>query len=103
MLVTSCCKNYVCLSCSIEIADHFLEIRCPHCNHLGIHLNDVVQSDDIKFYSDSPLRKRLFQEAVQSTEELKSNELPGKEARKMASGRNDNVSLQSELSRIEYE
>lgn len=61
VLVSSCCKNYICRICIGEMAkkakkDHKYTIRCTHCMKDEYKLLDVDPRDKIKVYTDTPAK-----------------------------------------------
>lgn len=62
ILASSCCKNYVCFLCfeimmRKAISDSEYRIRCAHCLEKDFTLSDVLESDKIKYYTDTPYKK----------------------------------------------
>lgn len=61
VLVSSCCKNYICRICIGEMAkkakkDYKFIIRCTHCMTDEYKLQDVDPSDRVKTYTDTPAK-----------------------------------------------
>lgn len=61
ILVSSCCKNYICRLCIGEMAkkakkDVNFIIKCPHCFECEFKLDDVNLEDKVKFYTDTPFK-----------------------------------------------
>ena len=61
ILVSSCCKNYICRLCIGEMAkrakkDHKFVIRCTHCMTEDYRLYDVQPTDQVKHYTDTPAK-----------------------------------------------
>jgi hypothetical protein len=61
MLVSTCCKNYICRICIGTIAikaktDPTYVIHCTYCGIFEFKIVDVKEKDAIKRYTDSPLR-----------------------------------------------
>ncbi|CAG9315674.1 unnamed protein product [Blepharisma stoltei] len=56
ILVTKCCKNYICHYCINELQNKHVnfEIACPHCKAQPLCVTDVDPGSAIKKYSDSP-------------------------------------------------
>ncbi len=71
VLVSSCCKNYVCRHCTEvmikkAIKEPSYEIKCAHCLTDDFELSDVKLSEKVKFYTDTPLRNMTVQRANDS-------------------------------------
>lgn len=61
VLVSSCCKNYICRLCIGDMAkrakkDTAFVIRCSYCQVDDYRLEDVKEEDTIKHYTDSPFK-----------------------------------------------
>ena len=61
ILVSSCCKNYICRHCIGQMAkkaksDSKFVIRCTHCMTDDFKLNDIQASDPLRIYSDTPAK-----------------------------------------------
>ncbi|CAG9312271.1 unnamed protein product [Blepharisma stoltei] len=56
ILVTQCCKNYICHLCISELQNKHVnfEIACPHCKAQPLIVEDVDLSVSVKRYFDSP-------------------------------------------------
>ncbi|CAG9331670.1 unnamed protein product [Blepharisma stoltei] len=56
ILVTQCCKNYICHLCISELQTKHVnfEIACPHCKAQPLVVTDVDPNVTVKRYSDSP-------------------------------------------------
>ena len=50
VLVTKCCKNYLCHYCVEEMKTYKLNFSCPYCLHNSVVLEDPLQGDNIKKY-----------------------------------------------------
>lgn len=57
ILVTKCCKQYICHSCALELKDKDVNfiVTCPHCKSEELHLADVDPKETVRKYSDSPV------------------------------------------------
>ena len=69
MLVSSCCKNYLCRLCIGEMAkkaksNRDYVINCTHCLANDFKLDDVKPEAEIKYYTDSPFK---FNSALKPT------------------------------------
>lgn len=63
ILVSSCCKNYICRLCIGEMAKKAKTtpsyvIRCVHCMQDEFKLSDVNLNDPPKDYTDTPAKYR---------------------------------------------
>lgn len=61
ILVSSCCKNYICRLCIGLMAKKSKQqkgfvIRCSLCFEEDFKLNDVSPNDEIKHYTDTPFK-----------------------------------------------
>ena len=61
ILISSCCKNYICRMCIGEMAKKAKKnkqfvIKCSHCFQDDFKLEDVKPEDKVKFYTDSPFK-----------------------------------------------
>jgi hypothetical protein len=61
ILVSSCCKNYICRLCIGEMAKKAKKepkfvIRCTHCMTEDYRLYDVVPTDKVRQYTDTPAK-----------------------------------------------
>jgi len=81
ILVTTCCKNYLCHFCIDEMNEKMLKEktvvdnpRCPFCNDENIGLHDVDPKEKPKRYTDSPAATILSKNhgSFQQTENLRS-------------------------------
>ena len=56
MLLTQCCKNYICHFCVEDLNKKELsfDVACPHCKADPLHVADVDPQSTVKRYSDSP-------------------------------------------------
>jgi hypothetical protein len=73
ILVTECCSNYVCHSCSDDIeTNQMLQPRCPHCAAEQLKLHDVEPSAQVRTYFDSPLPKLDLEQMEVVKEETSS-------------------------------
>ena len=69
ILVSSCCKNYICRLCIGEMAKKAKKepkfvIRCTHCMTEDYRLFDSVPSETVRVYTDTPAK---WQKARQQT------------------------------------
>lgn len=61
MLISNCCKNYICRFCIGTMAkkakkDISFIIRCAHCFKDEFKLEDVKHEDTVKIYTDTPYK-----------------------------------------------
>ena len=59
MLKATCCQNYTCRFCVDDMNQHLkknpeLDPRCLFCNTEDPRIIDVIKTEDIRQYSDSP-------------------------------------------------
>jgi hypothetical protein len=52
ILVTDCCKNYICHYCIEEMKSFKPNSKCPYCKHSTLTLKDPNPKDSIKKYFD---------------------------------------------------
>ena len=65
VLISDCCANYLCRDCTENFLKRAIkefdqdskhETRCPHCFETAFVLRDVLSTDKIKYYTDTPLK-----------------------------------------------
>ena len=61
ILVSTCCKNYICRFCIGEMArkaknNKAFVIKCSHCFVSEFKLEDVKPGDPVKIYTDTPFK-----------------------------------------------
>lgn len=81
MLVSTCCKNYICRFCIGEMArkakqDKAFVIKCSHCFEIDFKLEDVKPEDTVKYYTDTPFKhiKSMTRTGKSSIKKPKYNE-----------------------------
>ncbi|OMJ66860.1 hypothetical protein SteCoe_36157 [Stentor coeruleus] len=52
ILVSNCCRNYVCHYCIEEIKSNRIDAACPHCRSRPLLLTDPHPEDSVRVYSE---------------------------------------------------
>ena len=95
VLVSSCCRNYICHFCVEDLKAREGDIRCPMCNLENVTLEDVDPTAAIKRYSDSPFSTRGAGRSTQGQGKWVSTLAVVEEDRKLAQEFEQENSVQS--------
>eukprot|EP01063_Lacrimia_lanifica_P002814 TRINITY_DN1151_c0_g2_i1.p1 TRINITY_DN1151_c0_g2~~TRINITY_DN1151_c0_g2_i1.p1 ORF type:complete len:221 (+),score=73.73 TRINITY_DN1151_c0_g2_i1:60-722(+) len=67
MRKAACCGQYLCMYCEKDLhaqADEAMRTTCPYCSHEDFTIEDVLDTDVVRDYSDSPALKKASSSAA---------------------------------------
>lgn len=104
MIRTSCCKNYICKFCILDLINQHKshDISCPYCAKFPLRLQTVKESDNVRSYKDEaqiPQTDFFSPIKVGSTFQDLKRKLLERETKHQASNPENNIDIQN----LEYE
>jgi DNA-directed RNA polymerase subunit RPC12/RpoP len=88
ILVSKCCRNYVCHYCIEEIKSNRIDAACPHCRSRPLLLADPQPEDSVRVYSE-----RMLNSDAKKTYEVANRTKPSSEIPNL---KTENVCIQTE-------